>query len=108
MLTTGAATAIALVTLVVSSVIGVSIGFGACLVFRLPWNLKVAAIDAVLVVAVSIASAYVYSAIAMARGQLDSGVKWILLTAAVSVVLRHLVRFALRIHATPVTGRLHR
>jgi hypothetical protein len=39
--TTGAATAMALVVLVVSCVIGVSVGFVICLVFRLPWNFKV-------------------------------------------------------------------
>lgn len=96
MLTTGAATAIALLTLVMSCVIGGIVGFLTCLVCRLPWNLKVAALDVALVAIVSIASAYGYSAIAMARGQMDSGVKWILLTAAASIVVRHLIRLALR------------
>lgn len=96
MLTTGAATVIALITLIVSCVIGSTVGFATCLVFRLPWNLRVAALDVALAAVVSIASAYAYSQIMMARGQLDSGVKWILLTAAVSVVLRHLVRLVLR------------
>jgi hypothetical protein len=95
MLTTGAATAIALVTLLVSCVIGGIVGFFTCLVCRLPWNLKVAALDVALVSVVSIASAYLYSAIAMARGQMDSVVKWILLTAAASIVVRHLIRLAL-------------
>jgi hypothetical protein len=94
MLTTGAATVIALITLIVSCVIGGAVGFVSSLVFRLPWNLKVAVVDVGLVAVVSIAAAYVYSAVAMARGQLDSGVKWILLTAAASVVLRHLLRLA--------------
>ena len=96
MLTTGAATAIALVTVLVSCVIGGIAGFLTCWVCRLPWNMKAAAWDVGLVVVVSIASAYAYSAIAMARGHLDSGVKWILLTAAASVVVRHLIRLALR------------
>ena len=96
MLTTGIATALALVTLTLSCLVGISVGYVACLVCRLPWNLKVAALDAVTAAAVSITAAYAYSAIAMARGQLDSGVKWILLTAAVSVVLRALVRRQLR------------
>jgi hypothetical protein len=96
MLTTGAATAIALVTLVVSCVIGGIVGFLTCWACRLPWNLKGAAWDVGLVAVVSIASAYGYSAIAMARGHMDSGVKWILLTAAASVVIRQLIRLALR------------
>ncbi len=96
MLTTGLATAIALGVLLVSCFIAVSIGYGASLAFRLPWNFKEAAIDLVVAAAVSIAAAFVYSAIAAARGQLDSGVKWILLTAAASVVLRQTIRSALR------------
>lgn len=96
MLTTGAATAIALVTLVVSSVIGGIVGFLTCWVGRLPWNLKVAAWDVGLAAVVSIASGFAYSAIAMAHGRMDSGVKWILLTAAASVVVRHLIRLARR------------
>lgn len=96
MLTTGAATAIALVTLVVSCAIGGIVGVLTCWVFRLPWSLRVAACDVGLVAVVSVASAYAYSAIAMARGHIDSGVKWILLTAAAGVVVRHLIRLALR------------
>ena len=96
MLTSGGATVIAFITLIVSCVVGVIVGFLTCLACRLPWNFKVAAWDVLLVAAVSIASAYAYSAIAIARGQMDSGVKWILLTAAASVVVRHLIRLALR------------
>lgn len=96
MLTTGAATAIALVTLIVSCVVGGIVGFLTCWMCRLPWNFKIAAWDVGLVAAVSISSAYAYSAIAMARGHMDSGVKWILLTAAASVVVRHIIRLALR------------
>lgn len=96
MLTSGGATVIALVTLIVSCVVGGIAGLLTCLACRLQWNLKVAAWDVVLVAVVSITSAYSYSAIAIARGQMDSGVKWILLTAAVSVVVRHLIRLALR------------
>src|SRR5438270_9273302 len=89
--TTGAVTAIALVTLIVSCVIGGFVGFVASLAFRLPWNFKIASLDMGIVAVVSIASAYAYSAIAMARGQLDSGVKRIFLTAAASIVLRHTI-----------------
>jgi hypothetical protein len=94
MLTTGTATLLALITLIVSCVVGGAVGFVSSLILRLPWSLKVAALDVGLVAVVSISAAYLYSAIAMARGQLDSGVKWILLTAAASVVLRHLLRLA--------------
>ena len=96
MLTTGAATAIALATLVASCVVCGVLGFLTCLAGRLPWNFKVGLLDMGLATVVSIASAYAYSAIAMARGQMDSGVKWILLTAASTVVMRHLIRLALR------------
>jgi hypothetical protein len=58
MLTTGAATAIALVTLLVSCVVGSVVGFFTCLVCRLPWNFKVAALDGGLAAVVSIAAAY--------------------------------------------------
>lgn len=96
MLTTGAATAIALVTLIVSCLVGGIVGYFTCWSCRLPWNFKVALGDVGVVAVVSIASAYAYSAIAMARGHMDSGVKWILLTAAASVIVRHLIRLALR------------
>jgi hypothetical protein len=101
MLTKGSATAIALVTLIVSCVIGGAVGFVTCLIFRLAWNLKVAIFDVALAFVVGIASAYAYSAIAMARGPIDSGGKWILLTAAISIVLRHLVRLMFRSSSQP-------
>lgn len=101
MLTTGAATAMFLIILFVSCVIGVFIGLVVSLAFRLHWNLKVAAFDVVLAPAVVVASGSLYASIARARGQLDSGVRWVLLTAAASVVLRHLVRFALARRVRP-------
>jgi hypothetical protein len=96
MLTSGAATVIALISLLVSCLIGGIVGFVVCRVFSLSWNLKVAFFDVVLGAIGSIASAYGYSAIATARGQLDSGVKWIVLTAAGCVAVRHLIRLAFR------------
>jgi hypothetical protein len=96
MVATGAATAIALIALAASCAIGVIVGVLMCRVCRLSWSWKVAACDVGLVVVVSIASAFAYSAIAIARGRMDSGVKWIWLTAAASVVARHLVRLGLR------------
>ena len=96
MLSTGAATAIASVTLTVSCAVGGIVGFLTCRVCRLSWNWKVAGYDVGLVVVVSIALVFADSAIAIARGHMDSGVKWILLTAAASVVARHLVRLGRR------------
>lgn len=104
MLGTQAATVIALINLVASGVIGVAAGFIACLMFRLPWNIKVAALDAIFAFASSIASAFAYAAIAIALGYSDSVVKWVFLTASASVVLRHLVRLWLRRRAAPVTA----
>jgi hypothetical protein len=96
MLTTGAATAVALLILVLSCVVAGIIGFLMSLACRLPWSFKVAVLDVGLAAVLSIATAYAYSAIALARGQMDSGVKWIVLTAAGSIVIRHLIRLALR------------
>jgi hypothetical protein len=85
-----------LVTLVASCAVGGIVGFFVCLAYRRSWTWKVAACDVGLVVVVSMASAFAYSAIAIAHGRMDSGVKWIWLTAAASVVARHLVRLGLR------------
>ena len=93
MLTSGAATAIALFTLVVSTAIGGLTGFLACLVLRLPWNVRVAVLDVGLAAVASVATVLVYTAIATARGQGDSAVKWVLLAATVSVIVRHVIRF---------------
>jgi len=56
----------------------------------------VAAWDAALALVASLATAYVFATIELARGQLDSGVGTILLAAAGGVLVRHLIRFALR------------
>jgi hypothetical protein len=96
MLTTGVATAIALVVLAISCALGGVVGFVMCLTGRLPWNAKVATGDVGLAAVVSIAAAYAYSAMALARGHLSSGVTWILLTATISVVVRQVIRRALR------------
>jgi hypothetical protein len=94
MLTTGLVTSIALVTLIASSVIGLMVGFITCLVLRIPWDAKMAVTDTLLTAIVSIAAAFAFAAIALAHGQLDPGLNWILVIAAGSVVIRHLIRLA--------------
>jgi hypothetical protein len=100
-LNAAAATVIALFNLVASGLIGVAAGFVVCLVFRLSWNVKVAALDLLTALVASIASVYPYSAIANNRGY-DSIVSWVLLTASAVVVLRHLARRVRRGSAAPV------
>jgi hypothetical protein len=102
MLTTGAATAIALTMLVASSLIGLAVGFIVCLVFRLTWNVKVAALDLLIALATSIASVYLFALIAYALGY-DSVVSWVFLTASAMVVLRHLARLMRRRRACPTS-----
>ncbi len=96
MVTTGAATAIALVVLVISAGIGGIVGLLTCWACRLPWSFKVAAWDVGLAAILSVVTAFAGAAIASAYGHLDSGVTWVLLSAAGSVVLRHLIRLLLR------------
>ena len=96
MLTTGLLSAITLVTLVASGVIGVIVGFITCWVLKVSWNTKMAVTDTILMVVVSIAAAFAFAAIALARGHFDGGLSWILLIASGSVVIRHLVRRASR------------
>jgi hypothetical protein len=96
MLTTGLVSSIALVTLVASGVIGFIVGFITCRVLKISWDAKMAVTDTMLTVAVSIAAAFAFAAIAMARGHFDPGMEWILLIASGSVVIRHLVRLRRR------------
>ena len=92
MLTTGLVSSIALVTLVASGVIGFIVGFITCRVLKISWDAKMAVTDTMLTVAVSIAAAFAFAAIAMARGHFDPGIGWIFLIASGSVVARHIVR----------------
>jgi phage baseplate assembly protein W len=63
------------------------------LVLRRSWGLKEALIDAVIA---AVVAAYVVSAIESARGVWESRVALILAIAVASVVVRHLIRLALR------------
>jgi hypothetical protein len=92
MLTTGAATAIALITVTASGLTGALVGLAMCPMLRLSWSLKIAIVDAVVAGISSIALACVLAAIAMNGGRFHAGVGGILLAAVTSVVVRHLVR----------------
>jgi hypothetical protein len=93
MLTTGLVSSMALITLVASGVIGFIVGFVTCRVLKVSWDVKMAATDTIMTVAVSIGTAFAFAFIAMARGPFDPGIGWIFLIASMSVVVRHIVRF---------------
>lgn len=92
MLTSGTATVIALVTLTVSFLIGILVGGVMCFLLRLSWGVKTITLDALIAAVLAVASAFAYSAIAVSRGKLNSGVLWIILTATTGVAIRHIVR----------------
>jgi uncharacterized membrane protein required for colicin V production len=86
MLTSGLLSAIALITLVASSVIGLVLGFVTCQVLKVSWNAKMAVTD----------TAFAFAVVELARGHLEPSLTPILLIAAGSVILRHLIRFGRR------------
>jgi hypothetical protein len=96
MLTSGLLSAIALITLVASSVIGLVLGFVTCQVLKVSWNAKMAVTDTLLMAAISIAAAFAFAVVELARGHLEPSLTPILLIAAGSVILRHLIRFGRR------------
>jgi hypothetical protein len=96
MIGTSGAAVLLLVNIIFASVLGIGAGCLTCLALRRPWGLKAALIDAGLAAVVAIIAAYVVSAIDNSRGVLASRVELVLVIAAGSVVLRHLIRQALR------------
>jgi len=96
MIGTSGATILLLVNVIFAGVLGIGAGGLTCLVLRRPWSLKAALLDAVLAVVVAVIAAYAVSAIDNARGVLESRVGLVLAIAAASVVVRHLMRLALR------------
>jgi hypothetical protein len=96
MIGTTGATVLFLVNVILAGVLGICAGGLTCLVLRRPWSLKAALVDAVLAAVVAVISAYVVSAIDNARGALESRVGLILAIAAASVVVKHLMRLAVR------------
>lgn len=96
MIGTTSATVLFLVNVILAGVLGICAGGLICLVLRRPWSLKAALVDAVLAAVVAVISAYVVSAIDNTRGVLGSRVGLILAIAAASVVMKHLMRLAVR------------
>src|SRR5690242_2624078 len=93
MIGTTGATIVILIYLLVTCVLGIGAGGLTCLVLRRSWNLSQALIDAVLVVVVAVATAYVVDAIDTPRGVWESRNGLILAIAISSVVARHFIRF---------------
>lgn len=96
MVPTSAATVMFLVNVLFASALGIGAGGLTCLVLRRPWGVKAALIDAVLAAVVAVIAAYVVSAIDNARGVWESRVALVLVIGVGSVVVRHVIRFALR------------
>jgi hypothetical protein len=96
MIGTRGAAVLLLVNIIFAGVLGLGAGGLMCLVLRRPWRVKVALIDAVLGAVAAVIAAYVVSSIDNARGVLDSRVGLVLVIAACSVVLRHLLSPGLR------------
>jgi hypothetical protein len=96
MIGTNGAAVLLLVDIIFASVLGIGAGGLTCLALRRPWSLKAALIDAVLAAVVAVIAAYVVSAIDNARGVLESRVTLVLAIATASVVVRHLMRLAVR------------
>ena len=84
------------INLVFAGLLGIAAGGFTCLVLRRSWGLKQALIDAVIATVIATAAAYLFAAIDSARGVWESRVALILAIAVASVVVRHLIRLALR------------
>jgi hypothetical protein len=96
MIGTTGATIVIVFYVLVTCVLGIGAGGLTCLVLRQSWNVRQALIDAVLVVGVTVVTAYVVDAIDIPRGVWESRNGLILAVAVGSVVARHLIRFVFR------------
>jgi hypothetical protein len=96
MIGTTGATVLFIINIVFAGVLGIGAGGLTCLVLRQPWGLRAALLDAVLAAGVALIAAYVLAAIEATRGVWGSLVGLVLAIAAVSVVVRHLIRLGLR------------
>lgn len=96
MLSTNAAAVLTLVTMIVACVLGVAAGLLACLVLRLPWGPKAAAIDVGVAAMVVIITGVVLAAIETVYHAEGSPLEVICMITIASVVVRHTIRFALR------------
>lgn len=96
MIGTTGATVLFSINVLFASVLGIAAGRLTCLTLRRSWDLKEAIIDAVLAAVVAVVAAYSVAAIESARGVWESRVALILAVAVASVVVRHVIRLALR------------
>jgi hypothetical protein len=96
MIGTSGAAVLILVNTIFASALGICAGGLTGLVLRRPWSLKAAVIDGVLAAVVAVIAAYVLAAIDSARGVLESRVALVLAIATASIVVRHLMRLAVR------------
>lgn len=96
MIGTTGASVLFLINVIFAGVLGIGAGGLTCLVLRRSWGVKDALIDALLAAVVAVTAAYLISAIETARGVWESRVALILAIAVGSVVVRHLIRLALR------------
>ncbi|MGB6742034.1 MAG: hypothetical protein WBE38_00150 [Terracidiphilus sp.] len=97
MIGTGGAFVLAVVNILFATVLGIGIGGLASLGFRQSWRLKVALQDGLLAGLVALVAAYLIGSFEAARGAVGAHVVvWVFAIALSSVVLKHLLRFALR------------
>lgn len=96
MIGTTGATVLFLINVLFASVLGIGAGGLTCLALRRSWGVKDALIDAVLAAIVGVVAAYLVSTVDIGRGVWESRVALILAIAVGSVVVRHLIRLALR------------
>jgi hypothetical protein len=88
---------LAVISLLLAAVLGIGVGGLSSLGFRQSWGLKVALQDGLLAGLVAIAAAYLIGSFEAAHGAWGSRVLvWVFAIALSSVVLKHLLRFALR------------
>jgi len=92
MLSSEMATAIAFVTVSEICLFGLGVGLAANAILRLPWSLRAAIVDLALAAAVSVLLAFVFVAIALARGPFDPGLKWMFLASGCAIVMHHVGR----------------
>lgn len=96
MIGTTGATVLFIINVLFAILLGIASGGLTCLVIHRPWGLKPALIDAILAAVVAVTAAYVVGAMDSASHVWESRVTLILVIAAGSVVVRHLIRLSLR------------
>jgi hypothetical protein len=96
MIPTGIAAVLVLVSLLISSLLAVLVGYFTCIILRLPWGFATSATDILLAPVIAFASAGVLFKIDSAHGDLHSRLGLLLGLACGAVVVRHLIRLRLR------------